>query len=159
MLPNIKLCRSPTKEVPLPLHMFLHLNGFHYLGIMINEKPSWMPQCKEAAIKANRMLGLLKCSLKGSHISAKVRAYKTLVRPLLEYTVQVWSPRCQRDINTLENFQRRATRWISGSIWDHNAHQLSRPYDHSLSELGFPTLTCFLLITKSWIAYHVLIIL
>ena len=75
---------------------------FRYLGVTINEKLSWTPQCQGAAVKANRMLGLLKRSMKGSHLHAKLRAYKTLVRPHLEFAIQAWSPHYQKDINTLE---------------------------------------------------------
>ena len=114
---------------------------FRYLGVTINEKLSWTLQCQGAAVKANRMLGLLKRSMKGSHLHAKLRAYKTLVRPHLEFAVQAWSPHYQKDINTLEKVQRRAVRWISGSSWDHTARQWSKPYDQCLLELGLPTLS------------------
>ena len=50
--------------------------------------------------------------------AVKSVAYKSLVRPILEYTCQVWSPHAAHDISTLENVQHYATRWACGSRWD-----------------------------------------
>ena len=38
--------------------------------------------------------------------------YKSLVRPQLEYTSQVWSPYTKRKIMAIERVQRRATKFI-----------------------------------------------
>ena len=38
-------------------------------------------------------------------------AYKTLVRPLVEYSSSVWSPYTKSNIARLEMVQRRAARW------------------------------------------------
>ena len=37
-----------------------------------------------------------------------------LVRPHLEYCIQMWSPQCRRDMELLERIQRRATEMIQG---------------------------------------------
>lgn len=58
--------------------------------------------------------------------------YKALVRPHLEYANQVWAPHLKKDINAIENVQRRATKRIPGF------RDLS--YQERLKHLNLPTL-------------------
>ena len=65
--------------------------------------------------QANKVLGLIRRTF-GSHNPEGVStAYKTLVRPILEYGCQVWNPYLVKHIKSIESVQRRATRVICGS--------------------------------------------
>ena len=58
--------------------------------------------------------------------------YPVLVRPLLEYFVQVWSPYKKKYINIIESVQCRATKLIPGLK--------NLPYEERLTKLGLTTL-------------------
>jgi len=54
--------------------------------------------------------------------------YSVLLRPHLEYCIQMWSPQYSRDMSLLDCIQRRVTKMLQGM------EQLS--YEHRLRELG-----------------------
>jgi hypothetical protein len=86
-----------------------------YLGVTITDKVNWSQHIDSIKNKANRTLGFLRRNLKISSISIKEQAYKTLVRPLVEYASPVWDPHHQTDIRKLECVQRRAARFVLSS--------------------------------------------
>ena len=83
-----------------------------YLGVTISTNISWKSHINKVATKASKTLGFLRRNLKVGSISTKDLAYKTLVRPQLEYACEVWDPHTGTDTQSLEKIQRRAARWV-----------------------------------------------
>ena len=80
-----------------------------YLGITISDNMD--QHISENSPKANKTLGFLRRNLAFAPKSTKEVAYKTLVRPKLEYAAPIWSPYSKLQNNKVEKVQRTATRW------------------------------------------------
>ena len=82
-----------------------------YLGITITDNMDWGQHVSEISSKATKTLGFLRRNLAFAPRSTKEIAYKTLVRPKLEYAAPIWSPHSKLQNNQIEIVQRTAARW------------------------------------------------
>ncbi|XP_077999769.1 uncharacterized protein LOC144452542 [Glandiceps talaboti] len=84
-----------------------------YLGIQLSSNLSWAQHIHQTTNKANSILGLLKRNLWNCSRNTKEIAYKTLVRPRLEYCSTIWDPYQKTHQEQLEKVQRRAARFVT----------------------------------------------
>ena len=93
-----------------------HVYKAKYLGVTIQSDLKWHRHVTNITKKANRTLGFLRRNLNINSTSVQEQAYKSLVRPSLEYACSVWDPYFAEDINLIESVQRRAryARYVTG---------------------------------------------
>ena len=109
------------KRKPLDTTYYLHghplekVESAKYLGVNITSDLKWTRHINTICQKANNTLGFLRRNLKISHPKLKELAYKSLVRPIIEYGCATWDPYQQNHIDQLEKVQRRAARFVKNN--------------------------------------------
>jgi hypothetical protein len=94
-------------------HVLKVVDKAKYLGVTISEDLKWESHINNICGKANKTLGFLCCNLNIGSTSVKEQAYKSLVRPSLEYACSVWDPHLNSTNNKIEMVQRRAARYVT----------------------------------------------
>ena len=84
----------------------ISVDSAKYLGVTLSTDLRWNRHIDNITHKANQTLGFLRRNLKINSVALKTKAYRTLVRPTLEYASIVWDPYTQTDILKLEMIQR-----------------------------------------------------
>ena len=88
------------------------------LGILTSNTLLWTDQISSSVSKANKLICWITRNLINKDRSVMLPVYETLIRPHLEYCVQLWNPVPEHGnwllILKLEGVQRRFTRMIDG---------------------------------------------
>ena len=82
------------------------------LGVHLSNNLNFSHHYEKIIAGAYRMLGLLRRTFSTPSIYARKQLYLTLVRSQMMYCSQLWRPFLIKDIKTLEQVQRRATKFI-----------------------------------------------
>ena len=85
------------------------------LGIHLTPDLRFKTHINKVTAKANSVLSMIRSTFRFLDVDLMKTLYQSLVRPHLEYAVQVWSPSYQTEIDKLERIQRRATKITSAT--------------------------------------------
>ena len=147
---NVSKCHSMRVTQLLPsnhiqfsytLHQQIleQVQSAKYLGLSITDNLDWGQHISEITCKATKTLGFLRRSLALAPRHTKEGAYKTLVRPQLEYAATIWHPYNETQTAKVEKVQKTAARWTcrrwrnSSSVGD-MLDELEWPYLQSRRE-------------------------
>ena len=83
-----------------------------YIGVILDNKLSFNQHIDEIVNKTTKLLNLCRRNLHMCDHHTKEIAYKTIVRPHLEYASTAWNLYTARNIDNIESVQRRAARFI-----------------------------------------------
>jgi hypothetical protein len=90
--------------------------SYKYLGVTVTQNYKFNLHIDNIVAKANRALYSIMRKLKRAPHQVKDLAYKTYVRPILEYASPMWQPHSNVNITKIESVQRRAARFVSNNF-------------------------------------------
>ena len=102
------------------------------LGLLIEKSLQFHSQTSSVVARAFRTLGVIKRTFLSLNEITVPILYKTMVRPILEYSNSVWGPLMCGDQDKMERVQRRATKLV--------ATIRHLPYQDRLKQLNLPSL-------------------
>ena len=132
---RVTRCRKPlVYDYVLHNQPLEEKDAVKYLGVTVHHKLSWNEHICNIVKKANSSIGFLRRNLQIQQKHIKSNAYKTLVRPQIEYSSTVWDPFTQENQNKIEMVQRRAARFVC------NNYSREASVTTMLDELGWRSL-------------------
>ena len=105
-----------------------------YLGVIITPTLSWNQHIDSATKKANGSRAFLQRNLRKCPRNIKELGYRSLVRPIIEYSSVVWDPHTRVATNRIEMVQRKAARFVCNDFSRHSS------VTSMLHNLGWPSL-------------------
>lgn len=103
------------------------------LGIILEPSLQFDEYIKQIRIKANQKSNLILKYFRSRNKSLLTRAFKTYVRPIVEYNTFIWNPHLNSDIDKIEYVQKNFTKRLFGK-------HSSISYENRLDNLNLQSL-------------------
>ena len=143
--------KSPiNRDYTMKGHTLENVNHSKYLGVTLDKNLSWNNHVNVTTKKAHGTLNFLRRNISNCSSTTKSRAYKTMVRPLLEYASSAWDPHQQKQIDQIERVQSKAARFALGQ------HERTASVTAMRKELEWPTLQERRFIARSCMFYKII---
>lgn len=106
--------RGPQHSFQLSGHNLASVSEVSDLWVDVTGQLSWATHIEELCAKGNRVLGLVKrvCGQDVSNVPTRKLLYMSLARSTLKYSSFRWSPYSVKHHSSLENIQRRGTKFL-----------------------------------------------
>lgn len=127
--------RNPARSYKLGNTYLEKVQTYKYLGVTFSDDLSWNSHIHNVTSGACKTLGVLRRKLYLASRDVKLIAYKTFIRPKLEYASLIWWPHQIYLINILERIQNKAARFISRN-YSQRSSVTRIKYDLSLTSLA-----------------------
>jgi hypothetical protein len=95
-------CESPDFKLFLNGQQIPPAAEIKYLGLTIRNSMKWQVHIENIGRKASKTLGMIRRCL----------AFNTIVRPIVQYATQVWSPHTEKLSKEIDKIHRKAIRWV-----------------------------------------------
>ena len=107
--------KSKKLTVPYSIHnsVLREVKAAKYLRVTIDDRLTWNEHVDAVAKKASSTRAFLQRNINRCPRNIKEVCYKTFVRPTVEYAATVWDTTSARNIQTIEQVQRRAARFVT----------------------------------------------
>lgn len=111
---NKKTCPQITmNNIPIPIY-----TQIKYLGLTLDSKLTWNPHTVDKRKALNSRLHLLRPLLRSKmNIDTKLLIYKSLLRPLWTYGIQLWGAAKPSNLRSIQAFQSICLRLVSSAPW------------------------------------------
>ena len=86
------------------------------LGIMIQSNLRFNTHCSRITAKAFSLSRNIRICFQGHSVGFYINIFKTYVRPLVESNIAAFSPITLESIDSIENVQKRFTKYLPGSF-------------------------------------------
>lgn len=123
------LCKENSPKIYLNGEELLQVKSIKYLGLHLDEHLTWKDHIttkkKQAKLKFSQLNWLLNRKSELS-IENKLLIYKTVIRPIWTYGMQLWGSASNSNIEILRRFESQSLRIIANAPWFVSNYTLQR---------------------------------